>query len=41
MDLGAHGALSPMAHEAMAPVATWFDANIPQELRNAHGGEIS
>ena len=30
-----------LAHEAMAPVATWFDANIPQELRDAHGGEIS
>ncbi|GAB5350501.1 aminoglycoside phosphotransferase family protein [Qipengyuania sp. 483] len=30
-----------LAHEAMAPVATWFDANIPQELRDAYGGEIS
>lgn len=29
-----------LAHEAMAPVARWFDANIPQALRDAHGGEI-
>ncbi len=30
-----------LAHEAMAPVAAWFEANIPQSLRMAHGGEIS
>ena len=30
-----------LAHEAMAPVAAWFDANIPQALRDAHGGEIA
>ncbi|NNC52541.1 MAG: phosphotransferase [Erythrobacter sp.] len=30
-----------LAHEAMAPVAAWFDANIPQDLRDAHGGEIA
>ena len=29
-----------LAHEAMAPVAAWFDANIPQELRDTHGGTI-
>ena len=30
-----------LAHEAMAPVAAWFEANIPQELRAAHGGTIT
>ena len=30
-----------LAHPAMAPVAAWFDANIPQATRDAHGGEIS
>ncbi|MGE5952925.1 MAG: aminoglycoside phosphotransferase, partial [Qipengyuania vulgaris] len=30
-----------LAHEAMAPVAVWFEANIPQELRAAHGGTIT
>ena len=30
-----------LAHEAMAPVAAWFDANIPQELRDANGGTIT
>ena len=30
-----------LAHPAMAPVAAWFDANIPQAIRDAHGGEIS
>ena len=30
-----------LAHDAMAPVAAWFDSNIPQDLRNAHGGQIS
>jgi aminoglycoside/choline kinase family phosphotransferase len=27
-----------LAHPALAPVAQWFDANIPQELRDAKGG---
>ncbi len=26
-----------LAHPALAPVARWFDANIPDELRAAHG----
>ena len=30
-----------LAHPAMAPVAAWFDANIPQAIRDANGGEIS
>ena len=30
-----------LAHPALAPVAAWFDANIPQELRDAHGGTIA
>ena len=30
-----------LAHEAMAPVARWFDANIPRALRESHGGEIA
>ena len=30
-----------LAHPAMAPVARWFEANIPQTLRDAHGGEIA
>ena len=29
-----------LAHEAMAPVAEWFAANIPQEIRDTFGGEI-
>ena len=29
-----------LAHEALAPVAAWFDANIPQEIRDTAGGEI-
>ena len=28
-----------LAHPALAPVAAWFDANIPAELRAAGGGE--
>ncbi len=28
-----------LAHPALAPVARWFDANIPAELRAADGGE--
>ncbi|MEJ2457581.1 MAG: phosphotransferase [Novosphingobium sp.] len=27
-----------LAHPALAPVAAWFDANIPADLRAAHGG---
>lgn len=27
-----------LAHPALAPVARWFDANIPQELRDQNGG---
>jgi len=30
-----------LAHPALAPVARWFDANIPAALRRAHGGEIA
>ena len=26
-----------LAHPALAPVARWFDANIPDTLRFAHG----
>ena len=26
-----------LAHPALAPVAQWFDANIPAELRARHG----
>lgn len=29
-----------LAHPALAPVARWFDANIPARLRDAHGGEV-
>ncbi len=29
-----------LAHPALAPVSAWFDANIPQHLRSAHGGTI-
>lgn len=29
-----------LRHPALAPVADWFAANIPQELRDAGGGEI-
>lgn len=29
-----------LAHEAMAPVAAWFEANIPRELRDNGGGEV-
>ncbi len=28
-----------LAHPALAPVAQWFDANIPAQLRSAGGGE--
>ena len=30
-----------LAHEAMAPVATWFADNIPRELREGDGGKIA
>jgi hypothetical protein len=30
-----------LRHPALAPVAAWFDANIPQELRAANGGSFS
>ncbi len=30
-----------LAHPAMAPVARWFDANIPADLRAAHGGKVA
>ncbi len=30
-----------LAHPALAPVAAWFEANIPRELRNAGGGTIA
>jgi aminoglycoside/choline kinase family phosphotransferase len=29
-----------LGHPALAPVADWFAANIPQELRDRAGGEI-
>ena len=29
-----------LAHPALAPVAGWFDRNIPQDLRDARGGEV-
>lgn len=29
-----------LAHPALAPVAAWFAANIPQEIRDTLGGEI-
>lgn len=30
-----------LAHPALAPVAAWFDANIPAEVREAGGGRFS
>ena len=30
-----------LAHPALTPVARWFDANIPDELRHAHGGSFA
>ncbi|MFM2371594.1 MAG: hypothetical protein RIS85_1316, partial [Pseudomonadota bacterium] len=30
-----------LAHPALAPVAAWFDANIPAELRAAGGGAFA
>ncbi|NQX95034.1 MAG: phosphotransferase [Erythrobacter sp.] len=32
---------SDLKHPALAPVAAWFDANIPAELRRAGGGAIT
>jgi aminoglycoside/choline kinase family phosphotransferase len=29
-----------LAHPALAPVAAWFDANIPQAIRDAKGGGV-
>jgi aminoglycoside/choline kinase family phosphotransferase len=29
-----------LAHPALAPVAAWFDANIPQQIRDNGGGEL-
>ena len=29
-----------LAHPALAPVSAWFDANIPQDIRDNFGGEI-
>jgi aminoglycoside/choline kinase family phosphotransferase len=29
-----------LAHPALAPVARWFEMNIPAEIRAAHGGRI-
>lgn len=30
-----------LAHPALAPVARWFDANIPDDVRAAKGGELA
>lgn len=30
-----------LAHPALAPVAAWFDANVPAELRAGHGGSFA
>ena len=30
-----------LAHPALAPVAAWFDAQIPAQLRAVHGGRIA
>ncbi|WP_432200628.1 aminoglycoside phosphotransferase family protein [Erythrobacter sp. W53] len=30
-----------LAHPALAPVATWFDVNIPQEIRAANGAGLT
>jgi aminoglycoside/choline kinase family phosphotransferase len=29
-----------LKHPALGPVAEWFAANIPQEIRDNQGGEI-
>jgi len=30
-----------LSHPALAPVAAWFDAHIPAELRQAGGGSYA
>ena len=30
-----------LAHPALAPVAQWFDRNIPRQLREANGGNFN
>ena len=30
-----------LAHPALAPVAKWFDANIPPAIRKSGGGQIT
>jgi aminoglycoside/choline kinase family phosphotransferase len=30
-----------LSHPALAPVAAWFDANVPAELRRAGGGAFA
>jgi aminoglycoside/choline kinase family phosphotransferase len=30
-----------LAHPALAPVATWFEANIPRQVRDARGGTVA
>jgi aminoglycoside/choline kinase family phosphotransferase len=30
-----------LAHPALAPIAAWFDANVPKELRDASGGAFA
>jgi aminoglycoside/choline kinase family phosphotransferase len=30
-----------LAHPALAPVAAWFDANIPADVRAASGGTFA
>ncbi|MBU2032139.1 MAG: aminoglycoside phosphotransferase, partial [Alphaproteobacteria bacterium] len=30
-----------LRHPALGPVARWFDANVPQELRERSGGTIA
>jgi hypothetical protein len=29
-----------LEHPALGPVARWFDANIPQQVRDTGGGEL-
>ncbi len=30
-----------LAHPELAPVARWFDANIPASVRENHGGTLA
>jgi len=30
-----------LTHPALAPVARWFDANIPDEVRSANGALVT